>query len=65
MNYRLLKEIYGTPWFVDAETLQGLTAALNFARDGGTYDSEKHNQTAIYQVKNQVVSFMEGKRGIA
>ena len=55
MNYRLLKEIYGTPWFVDAETLQGLTAALNFARDGGTYDSEKHNQTAIYQVKNQVV----------
>lgn len=55
MNYKLLKEIYGTPWFVDAETLQSLSAALTYAREGGVYDSEKHNQFSIYQVKNQVV----------
>lgn len=54
MNYRLLKEIYGTPWFVDSETLQGLSAALTFAREGGVYDSEKHNQFGIYQAKNAV-----------
>lgn len=55
MNYKLLKEIYGTPWFVDAETMQSLSAALKFAREGGIYDSEKHNQIGIYQAKNQVV----------
>jgi ClpP class serine protease len=54
MNYKLLKEIYGTPWFVDAETMQGLSAALNYAREGGVYDSEKHNQFGVYQVKSAV-----------
>ena len=35
--------------------MQSLSAALKFAREGGVYDSEKHNQIGIYQAKNQVV----------
>ena len=54
MNYTLAKEIYGQPWYVDAITLQSLTALLSHFRQGGQLTKgEKNNDTFLYDIKNE------------
>ena len=54
MNYTLAKEIYGQPWYVDAITLQGLTALLSHFKQGGQLTKgEKNNDTFLYDIKNE------------
>lgn len=49
MNFRLTKDIYGTPWHVDPITFSRLTQTLEYYKNGGVFspEEEKSNQFGI------------------
>jgi len=56
-NYKLAKEIYGNPWFMDAFSLQVLAPTLEYLRSGGKIEekTEKNNDSFLYDLNNRAV----------
>lgn len=53
MNYALAKEIYANPWFMDACSLQQMSAMLKHFRSGGVFSAEKKsNSFSFVDVKS-------------
>ena len=68
MNYLLSKEMYGKPWFVDANSLPGLMGTLNAIRNGIALEIPeiKLNTPEILTVKNdtRIISRPFGNRWV-
>lgn len=48
MNFTLAKEIYGNPWFMDAYSIQSMTALLKHFRSGGSFNADKKSNSFGY-----------------
>ena len=59
MDYKLAREIYGSPWMMDSLSMQKFAGILKDFRNGVKYEhqGEKDNDTSYFEVKSETMIF--------